>query len=98
MIMLGVREIYVSGRSIAALGDKKQVFHFQIIYLFQIHFLNGFYVPSTVLSTKKHVENYIDTLPLSNLSFLKGKKEKINKSSTAVGYFKCHGKMYHICI
>lgn len=80
MIMLGVREIHVSRRSIAALEDKKQVFHFQIIYLFQIHFLSGFYVPTTVLNTKKHVENYIDTLPLSNLSFVKGKKEKVNKA------------------
>lgn len=101
VIMLGVREIHeihVSWRSIAALEDKKQFFHFQIIYLFQIHFLSGFYVPSTVLRTKKHVENYIDTLPLRNLSFVKGKKEKVNKSSTSVSYYKCHGKMYHICI
>lgn len=76
MIMLGAGEIHLSGKSIAAFGDKKQVLPFQIIYLFNRHFLSSFYVPSTVLSTEKHGENY--RAPALKQSIISERKEGTN--------------------
>ena len=42
---------------------KKQILPFQIIYVFNRHFLSAFGVLSTVLNTEKHVENNIVPAP-----------------------------------
>lgn len=61
--------------------------------MFKIHFLRGFYVPVPVLSTEKHVENYID--PNFKQLSISERKEKTTNVYLSI-LLQILGKLYHI--
>lgn len=59
--MTGVRERHVYGGSVAALGDKKESWHFQMLYLLYRYFLSAFYFSLKHIdpSTEKPLQHFI---------------------------------------